>query len=168
MAERPTTRRTMLAAMAIAPAAVAVPAMSQSPIAEWDYRLMEYQARKLLLDADEAFGAHAVEAEEIKRGFSSLKWKHGSREAAIAKEGAKWDALIEAEDRNNDTHYERFYRRVDLTAIALVSTPAPSLAAVQIKIDIIKELRLETDTRITFDLFEVIESDVKRLTGVAA
>lgn len=136
---------------------------SGGPTATWTGRLAEYERRAALLKAASAFGGLAVANRKVA--------EVGGRPALIpdsaenAADNARWEAVWKEMGAAEEAHHVEFIAPWDAAAIALVTTPAPNLAAAARKIDVIIEHELDNHSDMTGDPWAIIQEDMARLAA---
>jgi hypothetical protein len=163
------SRRGMLTAIAVGPAAIAA-APLHAPIADralWDRRRDRFAILKALRDADEAFGrcADGNRAYDLFRRI--VRERHGTNDKrrVPAETQAEWDVEFEKMNASDAIFTARFCKPADLAAIELIMTPAPDLDAALLKIEIIKDFELWNTYEVPVDCMDLVSADMARLLG---
>jgi hypothetical protein len=137
---------------------------SAMPIAEeWAQQYAAFSIKRVLRDADAVFG-HLAQADEARTAtIAALENKAGLAIETISARAAQ-DANQEfrlAEDR----HWACFSEPLQSAARKLVLTPAPDVAAMGIKLQLIREFELDLDKDMPRAPMEILVEDGKRLAG---
>jgi hypothetical protein len=140
-----TSRRALLAGLAIAPVALATPAatLAHPDGGKFERRLARYRARRAADERDVQFGA-------LRHAYDAFDSGHIS-----------FEQMSEAED----VHHRRFQRPRWRAAKLVFQTPAPTMAALATKIGV---ARSEGDgSKPDSAALACIVADAERLTGGA-
>ena len=129
-------------------------------------RYDRYLRAKLLRDAQYAFGPVAYLGEEhqlLRRSIETEAGSLGRAEAADMPAVTELKKLGEQLGAAEDVAYYQYSRPVDRAALLVMNTPAPDLAAVDAKIEMIKreDLHRMPDDRLL--PFAIVEADIRRL-----
>lgn len=134
---------------------------------EWEAAYSIYQARLILRDADQSIGALYAATERYGftkfrlEGSYGVNWR--GKQICRAEHEAAYDALTDADQ----LHFRTFADPLDAACVALLSTPAPDLEAVKIKLDLLEQ-NIFSASEIGRPGPEIIADDIQRLTGIAA
>jgi len=137
--------------------------------AEWDARLYDYQLARVLVDADQTFGTLNMASEAHERERQRVVAEFGSWERAVRERGdderarRAYAACRAAEQENLELYCEPMWA----AARALVSTPAPDLAAIKIKLEVITKEEVWIDGTFDGDCWEIVKADAARLRRAA-
>ena len=136
--------------------------------AEWDARLYDYQLARLLVDADQTFGplnvaseAHEHERRRLTAQFGS--WQRAVGEGGCDERARRTFAACQAAGKENLQLCEPMWA----ASRALVSVPAPDLAALRIKLDVIDKEEVWNDGNFDGDCWEIVKADAARLRRAA-
>lgn len=173
--EPSTTRRRVLGAAAALPVLALVPTViasaatqssfSGSLSALWDRRLARY--RRLTAEAEQAatIGWFRAANDRYNREIAAIE---ALRTADPEKDGKRIERLRRAAFRRIDNAEGTYWRNctapMQKAAAALVLTPSPGLAALGIKLAVIRAHQLHELDSMTRDCFEVIEEDVRSIS----
>ncbi|KFG90035.1 hypothetical protein BV98_002208 [Sphingobium herbicidovorans NBRC 16415] len=131
--------------------------------AEWAQRYAAFSIKRILRDADAAFGDLA-QADEVRTAtLAALENEAGSSIETISGRAAQ-DANREfrhAEDR----YWTCFSEPVQSAARLVVLTPAPDVEALKIKLQLIREFELDLDKDMPRAPMEILVEDGERLGG---
>ena len=135
--------------------------------AEWDARLYDYQLARLMVDADQAWGPlnQASEAHEHERQRVIAKFGSWER-AKVAGAGQINDTLAACqavEKENLELYCEPMWE----ASRELVKVPAPDLAALKIKMEVIDREEVWNDGNFEGDCWEIVKADAARLRRAA-
>lgn len=131
----------------------------------WDRALAAYHAARIIMEASESFGPQFEQSEEWGRERARLESEYGSYENAKAHpEGkllaaAAWDKSQAADE----AAAERFFQPLWTAANQVAVTPAPDMAALRIKLDIITREEVWNDPYFTGDAFKMVEAEARAL-----
>lgn len=157
-----TNRRAVLGGMVAVPAvAVAAIPAHAADAGQWQRRYEEYRRLKGIQNAAEQFGEY-YEANEAygywKIGFSADGSAPLSDREKIDRDGA-WERLDAAQKRQ----IRDFDEPLDAAIAALVRTPAPTLDAALVKIEVIKEHDLRALREYApGELMAIVAADMQR------
>ncbi|MBR2270166.1 MULTISPECIES: hypothetical protein [Sphingobium] len=130
----------------------------------WAACYAQYRGLLILRDADVAFGAVAEAKYEHEMAVQRAEAQCGSRQEVLAQREVKvaQRAMIAAEDHHHATYGEP----LEAAAIAAVLVPAPDLAAVELKMGLIRAFELDNRVDMPRRPMEIIEQDVAALSGI--
>lgn len=128
----------------------------------WAACYAQYRSLLILRDADVAFGAVAEAKYEHEMAVQRAEARCGSRQEALAQREVKVArrAMIAAEDQHHATYGDP----LEAAAIALVLAAAPDLAAVEIKLGLIRMFEMDNQTAMPRRPMEIIGEDVTGLS----
>jgi hypothetical protein len=120
-----------------------------------------------LRDTDQAVGALRTASDRYDATKFRLEGSYGEnwrgRQICRAEHEAAYDALTDAEQ----AHYRKFADPLDSACIALLSTSAPDMEAVKVKLALLAQ-DIFTASEMGRPGYEIVASDVERLTGIVA
>lgn len=132
----------------------------------WNERVRRF----LLLDAvqrsDYDFGPTQLANEAFDLEREVLVRKYGKQWALNSDATAQMDAVFEGLQKREEERVETLVRPMWSASVELAKTPAPTLAALLFKIELIKREELDNDLSMDADPFEVVSSDAARLMEV--
>lgn len=133
---------------------------------EWEARLTRYAALRILFLADDQWGPLATTTRNMETAYRLARMvKPDEREKWETEYSRDYDRQEQELRRHMDTIYDPLMD----AAVALLRTPAPDLAAVQVKHEVcMSELDVQNYTDTEAELFDIIKADVRRLAGVEA
>ena len=173
MAAKPfsTTRRTLLGAAAALPILTLPADLSAEASAKAearalrDRRLADYRRLLAAKEAEETAGAFRAASDLYDAERTAIEARFGSWDAA--RETTEGRALCRAAfapmDAAEEAFYDDFTAPLQRAAVELASTPAPNLAALLGKIQVMRERGLEDEGGMTRLVLEVLTEDVERL-----
>lgn len=135
--------------------------------AEWDRRMADYLRCDLLVRADATFGPFSKAMDAHRFCAQDLKAKYGAdfrdQPEALALFRDSLAMVRHAEE-------EQLTLLMPLWAAqrALLTTPAPDLAAAMFKHELVEREEMECDANLDREPFDIIAEDVARLAGEAA
>lgn len=155
----------MLAALAIAPV-VAIPAPAEAAdLSLWQTRRAEYQIAHALAKAAQKYGPATQVLEDYDQVRSGLMAKLGSIKSI--KQDPVASTIFDAAWGRQETACARDYRLYSTpandAAIALALTPAPTIEALEYKLEVIESHELFNDSDMPRNPFEVVLEDARRL-----
>ncbi len=129
----------------------------------WDLAHARWLAADALVKASDRFGPATRAAREYDFARRDAEARHGG--GPITDEQTKTDlAQLRIHcDALGSAEYDRFVLPADIAAVGLITTPAPTIEAVHIKLSVIEQLELQNREDLPIDLFTIIEADVRRL-----
>ena len=131
--------------------------------AEWAQRYAAFSIKRILRDADAAFGDLA-QADEVRTAtLAALENNAGSGIETISARAAQ-DANREFR-RAEDRYWTCFSEPVQSAARLVVLTPAPDVEALAIKLQLIREFELDLDKDMPRAPMEILMEDGERLAG---
>lgn len=130
----------------------------------WASCYAHYRGLLILRDADVAFGAVAEAKYEHEMAVQRADARCGSRQEALAQCEVKaaQQTMIAADYHHHATYGEP----LEAAAIAAVLAPAPDLAAVELKIGLIRAFELDNRVDMPRRPMEIIEQDVAALSRI--
>lgn len=130
----------------------------------WAACYAQYRGLLILRDADVAFGAFAEAKYEHEMAVQRADARCGSRQEAMAQCEVQVArrTMIAAEHQHHATYGEP----LEAAAIAAVLAPAPDLAAVELKMGLIRAFELDNRVAMPRRPMEIIEQDVAALSGI--
>lgn len=144
--------------------------MDTNAINLWDRRLARFQILLAMQRADDKFGKLAMAELEAKVGRLEIIKRHGTDDPRkLCERGrAELQAVYDAQDAANEASLAEFYEPLHHAAVALLRTPAPDFAAVQIKIQAINELHVDTcDEFADGEAYQLIQAELRALLAEA-
>lgn len=152
-----TSRRAILGALAVAPAA-ALPVAHSGDVSQWERRLQDYLLLKALKDADAAFGRFHS-ANEV---HDLAKIRRGERPGDTSEAAkAAWEVL-EGEEA---IHQKQFTEPLWAAGRLLAMTPAPTVEALVAKVQIITDEEIWNDAALPGEAMDYILADARRLAA---
>lgn len=133
----------------------------------WDRNLAAYQLAQLLIDADSGFGPLFFAQRAYYDERARIEAEYGSWERARATPDGKarcdraWQSMSAAEEAANNTRLYPCWSAIR----DLVLKPAPDIAAVRLKVDLIAKEEVWNDRELEADCFKLVRADVERLQG---
>lgn len=135
----------------------------------WDTAFRKYELAALLQDACRDFGPEFQINEKYIREEWALEATHGKRATICLNSDApkEFYAMDMQREQEIEALTPIYYDPALTAAQTLVMTPAPDIAAMRFKVDLVNNLDLECypDTE---NVFEVVRADVERLGREAA
>ena len=133
--------------------------------AEWDAKLYDYQLARLLVDANEKWGPLNQASEVHEHERRRLTAQYGSWELATAsgQAGKTFSDCLAVEAQNLALYSEPMWA----ASRALVEVPAPDLAALKIKLEVIDREEAWNDGNLDGDCWEIVKADAARLRRAA-
>lgn len=161
MADMNTTRRGLLGAMAAVSAVAAVPAVAGTPLAhsDFDTALRAYYRARDADRRDVKQGTLRAAYNLYDRQTKGLIAKYGDNKAACAgPDKERWDTYFKVMSAAEEQH-TKDYSEPRWDAFEVVcATPAPTAAALMLKIEVAIEEDGDTDNIVDF-----VRSDLRRL-----
>jgi hypothetical protein len=141
-------------------------ANSQAVTSEtWDDALASYRYCRALMEANEKFGPYHAAMENFDHERDRISKEYGGwQRARSTPDGKKqadraWEACNAAEKEYSAEYLEPVWA----AARKLVSTPAPDLAALRIKIEVIDREEVWNDAQFAGDTWDIVNEDAARL-----
>ena len=135
--------------------------------AEWDRRMAEYLRCDLLVRADATFGPFAKVMEAHRNCAQDLKVKYGvdfrDNPEALATFRNSFLAVRSAEETQLT-----LLQPLWAAQRALLTTPAPDIAAAMFKHELVEREEMECDANLEREPFNIIAEDVAGLAGEVA
>lgn len=156
------SRRAMLAALAAAPLAslpspVGAAAVDRSA---WDKALAQYELLRMLAQADLEIGAMFKANEE----HLAVTIRLGDKGRHLPEARDAMEALRAAEGLRHKRYLKSYWQAAQRLAL----TPAPDLAALAYKIELMRDELLHCDPGMPRNCMAIVEEDAKRLAaGIA-
>lgn len=137
--------------------------------AAWDARVAHWRLAVVLRDADQKFGAYAKSSQTFEEESYRLKREYGGWERAQAtKEGKERAKRIFASQMAGErAWYSKFVEPADDAAIALMTTPAPDVTALSLKVEVAEAHELDNHAGMPAEPIEIIRQDARRLAATA-
>jgi hypothetical protein len=176
--EPSTTRRALLGAAAAIPVLTLAPFPARpepvegptavspdgsKPRGLWDRRLARYRHLAAATEEAAATGWFAAANAGYDRARAEIAARFPGSASECDKARALRRAAFERVDGAEDGYWERCTAPTQQAAVTLALTPAPDLHALAAKIAIMRAQRLHELNTMTYNCFEVLEEDVRRL-----
>jgi hypothetical protein len=152
---------TLLAAAPVLALPASVAAATPDTVA-WEQALSAYYWAKSVYEHEEKYGAVAAAYKRYDQAAAPFFAKYGMHDKckALGTDKVEWDAMFQEMCAAEEWHAEEFARPRWAAFDVVKATPAPTIAALLLKL----ELHLEEDGE--DGLLGLIQSDLRRLGGL--
>lgn len=136
---------------------------------EWDLALARYRVAKIIQEASEAWGPHALQNEAHTIAAIHLHVDRDSGGRATEEQRQRWTEIQPALNAAYDACSDAIYHPMWIAAAELVACPSPDLAALQVKHEVIKEEEVwncSFAADLGVDCWAVLLEETERLTGL--